>query len=118
MATSELVKEYLFSDAMDIATVRKHQKRLGDESYLAFLDGLISARPKRPTIDYPVLVIGAENDRLVGMDDNRLTSEFFSGELHQISNIAHNLMNDAGWQKTAEVMAKFFDKIAPNLKSK
>jgi len=111
----EVAKTLLFSDSMDQEKARKFHAQLGDESYMAFLDGLFLNLPARPQVTCPILVVGAENDRIVSARDNQFTAEFLGAKLVHIDDIAHDVMLDDAWRKTADVLIDFLSSVENSL---
>ncbi|OBK28951.1 hypothetical protein A5634_19285 [Mycobacterium asiaticum] len=103
VATPELARELLFSASMPDATVDSYQRRLQDESYLAFLDMLVLDLVKTKDVDrVPMLVLGAEHDAIVTVREVHRTAEVYGAEMQVFSDMAHDMMLEPGWQLVAE----------------
>lgn len=77
--------------------------KLGDESYLSFLDMLFLNLPKRPQTPVPVCVIGGENDKLFSPDSQKAIAKYYGAECHIINEASHNVMMSKHWEKAAEI---------------
>lgn len=96
--TPRLARDHLFSAHTPESVVESCAARLGDESW----DGMgLSARLKPAPVTTPLLVLGADDDKLVTSRDVRATAraygvqpDFFPG--------GHNMMLEPGWPDVAE----------------
>jgi pimeloyl-ACP methyl ester carboxylesterase len=98
-----LVRDLFFTAGTPQAVVDDCQARLQDESYLAFLDLVlrrVRARPHR--IEAPVLVLGAENDGFLTVDDVRRTARAHRTEAEVFRGLGHDMMLDQGWEAVAD----------------
>ena len=81
--------------------------KLGDESYLSFLDMLFLNLPKRSQMPVPVCVIGGENDKLFAPSSQQAIAEHYDAECHIIDGTSHNVMMSKHWEKAAEIYASW-----------
>lgn len=99
--TVELARELFFTPDTPRDIVDKCFARLQDESYLAFIDTMIVlARPRR--VRAPVLVLGAERDAIITVDEVRKTGRAYRTEAEIFPGMGHDLMLDVGWEKVAD----------------
>ena len=96
--TLEDTRWFAFSDDMPLEEVKKHRARMGEDSYMAFLDMLLFALPRPSRVDIPMLVLGAENDNLFSPNDIRRTAKAYQAQHTIFSNMAHDMMLERGWQ--------------------
>ena len=97
---------FLRADAPD-AVVAALSDRLGDESYLAFLDMLILDRPPiDATLPIPVHVLGGCADTIFSVDEVRATAARFGTDATIFPDAAHDLMLDAAWEDVARHIAE------------
>lgn len=101
VATPALARWALFSDDMPEADVRRHQSRLGGESFRATLDelGLNLVRARR--IRTPLLVLGAEYDRVIPPRLVHATARAYGTTAEILPGMAHDVMLEAGWERAA-----------------
>lgn len=58
-------------------------------------------------ISHPILVLGAENDRLAPPGLVRKTADVYAADYIYIRGKGHNLLTESGWEETAEMIAKW-----------
>ncbi|MGB9303603.1 MAG: alpha/beta fold hydrolase [Mycobacterium sp.] len=103
VAAEKPVRELLFSASTPDEQVTTYQKRLQDESYLAFLDMLALDLVKTKRVDrVPMLVLGAEHDGIVSHREIRRTAAVYGAESEIFPGIGHDVMLEPGWQAVAE----------------
>lgn len=100
-----VARDILFAVDTPEVELDEHLARLQDESYLAFLEMLLTVRPRPQLVHTPVAIIAGSADRLIGLDELRRTAGAYGVELKVIEGAAHNLMLDPRWEQVAEVMA-------------
>lgn len=101
VVTPKLVRELFFTPDTPQEIVDKCFARLQDESYLTFIDTVVSlARPR--LVDVPVLVLGAERDALITIHEVRKTARAYRTEAEIFPRLGHNMMLDEGWPKVAD----------------
>jgi pimeloyl-ACP methyl ester carboxylesterase len=76
--------------------------RLQDESYLAYLDMLALALPRPRRVADPMLVLGAERDGLITVDEVRRTARAYRTEAEIFAGTGHDMMLDVGWERVAD----------------
>lgn len=81
--------------------------RLQDESFLAFLEMVFLRLPKTSTAPVPLMIIGGEKDFLIAEKDTRHMAMSYNVTPLIVSNGAHCLMLEAGWQEVAEKINEF-----------
>jgi len=89
--------------------IQEFGARLGDESYMGFLDMLILNRPKKPTTSLPVHVIAAELDKLFTVASQQATAQRYGAECHIIKGAPHNLMLSSQWREVADNLQGWID---------
>jgi pimeloyl-ACP methyl ester carboxylesterase len=102
VATPHLAREMFFSPEMPADKVTSHFARIQEESYRVYLDMLGLNLPRAGRIDAPLLVLGAENDRILSAGEVLATARRYCVEAEIIPRMAHNMMLEAGWQKVAD----------------
>ena len=115
VATPELARANFFSPSLPQDDVVRYQRQLQDDSYLTFVDmlGLDLVRSKRvaPT---PMLVLGAEDDAMVGVAEVRRTGGRYGAPTEIVPGIAHDMMLDTRWEAVAERIAQWLDEHYPH----
>lgn len=101
ISTPELAQEAFFSADMPDTEMETYIRQLQDESFRAYLDmlGLNLPRPKK--IKTPLLVLGAENDRLISPKEVLATGRAYGVKAEFFDNMGHDMMLEAGWQEVA-----------------
>lgn len=86
---------------------RAFAAKLGDESYLGYLDmlGLDLAGRFDPGI--PVMVVGGERDFLFSPASQRSTAAAFGGQCHVIAGAPHDLMLASQWRQAADLFIEW-----------
>jgi pimeloyl-ACP methyl ester carboxylesterase len=102
IGTPALVRELFFTVDTPEPIVDECGARLQDESYLAYLDTLafVLARPRR--VAAPMLVLGAERDGIITVNEVRRTARAYGIGAEIFSGIGHDMMLDAGWERVAD----------------
>lgn len=100
--TPQLAQDALFSRDMPKEDVEKHHACMQDESFRAYADmlGINLLRPGR--VQTPLLVIGAQQDAVIGASDIRATAHAYGTEAVIVPGVAHDVMLEAGWRSVAE----------------
>lgn len=57
-----------------------------------------------------MLVLGAENDKIVSPKEIEKTARSFDGDYKIFPNMAHDLMLERGWQTVADFMIEWLKK--------
>lgn len=100
-------RDYLFSDRLSDEVVRGYVDRLDPASVRTQLEfGL----PRRtPQVEGPMLVLGAEGDRLIDPVDVIRTARHHGTQARMFRGMGHSMMLDAGWRAPLEVMLHWLD---------
>jgi pimeloyl-ACP methyl ester carboxylesterase len=98
----------LFSKEMPEEQFMKYFTKLDDESFRAYLDllGLNLVHPKR--IKTPMLVLGAEADNVISINNVNATAKAYGTTAEFFPNMGHDMMLGAGWKPVAERMESWF----------
>ncbi|MEZ5714771.1 MAG: alpha/beta fold hydrolase [Paracoccaceae bacterium] len=83
------------------AQVTAFHARLSDESYMAFLDMLALALPRKPAAPPPVCVVGGERDTIFPPASLARTAARFGTRAHIVAEAPHDLMLSRHWQDSA-----------------
>jgi pimeloyl-ACP methyl ester carboxylesterase len=106
----EIARAHLFSPAMKEDAVTAHQERLGDESYLAFLDMLLSrCHPKRVSVS--VAVLGAQEDAIFTPKEVWATARAYDTVPTLFPDMAHDMMLEPGWREVADFIRGWLKRL-------
>ncbi|MCP5097483.1 MAG: alpha/beta hydrolase [Chloroflexi bacterium] len=101
IGTPALAREMLFSPDMPESNFSEYFAQLQDESYLAYLDMMFLNLPKPARVKTPILVLGAEHDRVFTMKEVEETAVAYQTTPHFFP-MAHDMMLEKGWQQVAD----------------
>jgi pimeloyl-ACP methyl ester carboxylesterase len=108
------IERALFSKGMPESLVQTYMRRFKAESDLVVLDLLfLDLLPSTPTLDVPVLVLGAENDSFVYRGGLETTADAYRTKAEVFPGMAHAMMLDRGWDRVAARISAWLDAIAP-----
>jgi pimeloyl-ACP methyl ester carboxylesterase len=107
--TPERAKKFLFSDDADDRKVAEYSQRFGKESYRAALE-MIYKLPDARKINTPMLVLGAENDRIVAPKKIEKTARDYNAEYKIFPRMAHDMMLERNWRPVADFMIEWLEK--------
>ncbi|GAB4432365.1 MAG: alpha/beta hydrolase [Anaerolineales bacterium] len=102
IATPEQARWALFSEEMPDELVETYHRKMGDESFRAYLDELGLNLVHTQRIKTPLLVIGAENDAVIFPRMVKATARRYKTRAEIFPNMAHDVMLEAGWEKVAK----------------
>ncbi len=114
VATPQRAKHWFYSDSVPLEQVQQIHPKLGDEAFLVVLDSLLLALPRPRRIlarGVPLLVLGAQQDRIFRPWEQRRTARAYGTEAVIFPNMAHNMMHEQGWESVAERIAGWFAEI-------
>jgi len=96
-----------FSPAMPRNEIARLQAYAQEESFRAFLDGVLTplARPRPAAV--PTLVVAGSEDAMFTVDEERKIADYHRAEFDLLPGIGHDLMLDVGWEGVAERIARF-----------
>lgn len=108
--TPKKARFQFFSSTLPESEVERFQKKMNEESFLAFLDVLFLSLPKPKQVTTPLLVLGGEQDtaftpRLVESTAKayRTTAKIFPG-------MAHGMMLEKDWKLVADEIISWLPK--------
>ena len=115
VSDGESVRRALFSDETSQETIDKMLHRLQGESTMAILDLMgMDLPPSTPTLDLPVLVLGAENDSFVYRGALEATAKTYRTRPVVFPQMAHAMMLEHHWETVAETMFRWLNKTLSN----
>jgi len=106
------LEPFYFSPRADRALLREAVKHLNGESPRALLDLSLRLHWGLPERDPPpILVIGAEGDRICRPDDVHAAARHHGATAKVFPGLAHMLMLEPGWEPVAEEIAGFVARL-------
>jgi len=110
VATPELARDVLMrSDATD-ADAQLLQSKLQDESFRAFL-GMLVRRTKKPQSLSPILVLGAEQDRIISVAEVEATAQRYGTDAVVLADMSHDMMLDPDWKLAGDVILTWLGEV-------
>lgn len=100
-------RDYLLSDRLDDDEARSYLERMEPESALAQWEMLLPVSPV--DTDVPVLVLGAEQDRLAAPHEVSRLARGYDTQARIFRGMGHSMMLDAGWRAPLEVMLRWIE---------
>ncbi len=108
----ETLRPYYFSDDVDAAILAEATRHLGIESPRVLLDLALRLHWQLPERgSSPVLVMGAEGDRICTPDDVRATARHHGVDAAILPGLAHMLMLERGWETPARELARWLETL-------
>jgi pimeloyl-ACP methyl ester carboxylesterase len=104
--TEALVRDLFLAPDTPDEVVRRCHQRVGNESYLAYLEmlGVVRARPRR--VSTPLLVLGAEQDGIFAPGEIERTARAYGTEPVMLPG-GHDMMLDSAWEAVTERIEVF-----------
>jgi len=100
--TPELMREAFFSLDIPEKVLLKYHSLMQAESFRVYLDMLVFNLPKPRPLSLPLLVLGAQDDRMVSTGEVEVTARSYGVQAEIFSGMAHDMMLESGWKKVAE----------------
>jgi hypothetical protein len=103
VATPELTCDMFFSPDIPPERLDKYFSRIGTESARAAIEMMALRFPRAGRVrKTPVLVLGAANDMVFSPDEVEATARAHGVKAEIFSDMAHDMMLEAGWQGVAD----------------
>jgi pimeloyl-ACP methyl ester carboxylesterase len=102
VSTPERARESFFSADMPRDEVQTYYEQLQSESFRIIFDSLLLDLPRPGRITTPMLVLGAENDRIFHVPEHEATARAYHTQAEIFPNMAHDMMLESGWQSVAD----------------
>jgi pimeloyl-ACP methyl ester carboxylesterase len=110
VGTEQRARNHLFSADLPEEEVRRHHKRLGDESWMAYIDMLLFARPRPSRVTAPpMLVLAGEDDALFSVKEEAATARAYGADFVTVPGLAHDVMLDTRWPEAAAIVATWLE---------
>jgi pimeloyl-ACP methyl ester carboxylesterase len=101
VSTPALAKDYFFSDDFPDDTLLKYYAQIQTESFRLALEAALFVFPRPRRVQTPLLVLGAENDRVFTVAEQQKTARAYKTEAILYPDMAHDMMLEAGWRAVA-----------------
>ena len=111
--TLEKMRWALFSEDMPDELLQTYYRQMGGESFRTFLDELGLNLVRTGQITTPLLVIGAEKDTVIFPSMVQTTARRYGTTAKIFSDMAHDVMLEAGWEEVAETILKWLQGKSP-----
>ena len=102
VSTPALAKDYFFSDDFPDDKFLDYYRYIQNESFRMAVETTFFVFPRPKRIKTPVLVLGAENDRVFTLSEEQKTARDYKTEAIFYSDMAHNMMLERGWNAVAD----------------
>ncbi len=107
VGTPQLASANFFSADLPAEDLARHAARLGSESLRVMLDGAALRLPRPRPGAAPMLVLGAQNDRVFTVAEMRATARAWGADLELLPDLAHDVMLDTRWERAAATVARW-----------
>lgn len=109
-ADLDSMRRAMMSDRVPVEEMRAYEPLFQDESRRVLMDLMHwNPVPSLPDRSIPVLVMGAEDDRLFPPDQVRTTASFLRTEPVFVPDMAHAMMLEPGWETVARRIADWVE---------
>jgi pimeloyl-ACP methyl ester carboxylesterase len=102
VSTPALAKDYFFSDDFPDDKFLEYYAHIQPESFRVALEATFLRLPRPRKVRSPLLVLGAENDRVFTTSEQRRTARAYKTEAIVYPQMAHDMMLEAGWGSAAD----------------
>ncbi|RPI90601.1 MAG: alpha/beta fold hydrolase [Chloroflexi bacterium] len=102
VSTPALAKDYFFSDDYPEEKFLEYYARIQTESFRMALEAALLRLPRPRRVRTPLLVMGAEKDRVFSVSEQRRTARAYKAEAVIYPNMAHDMMLEPGWGTVAD----------------
>jgi pimeloyl-ACP methyl ester carboxylesterase len=102
VSTPALAKDAFFSDDFPDDKFLEYYRHIQTESFRLAVEATILVFPHPGRIKTPLLVLGAENDRVFTVAEQRKTARAYNTEAILYPDMAHDMMLERGWQAVAD----------------
>ena len=102
VSTPALAKDYFFSDDFPDEKFLDYYSHIQTESFRMALEAAVLNLPRPKKVKTPLLVLGAENDRVFTVAEQRKTARAYKTEAILYPDMAHDMMLERGWGSVAD----------------
>jgi hypothetical protein len=109
VSTPALAKDVFFSDDYPDEQFLEHYARIQPESTVMAVEASLLRLPRPKQVRTPLLVIGAEDDRIFTVAEQRKTARAYNTEAILHPQMAHDMMLEPGWETVADRILNWLD---------
>ena len=109
VSTPALAKDYFFSDDYPEEKFLEYYARIQTESFRMALEAALLRLPHPRRVRTPLLVMGAEKDRVFSVSEQRRTARAYRTEAVIYPNMAHDMMLEPGWGAVADEILEWLN---------
>ena len=102
VSTPALAKEVFFSEDYPDKKFLGYYAQIQTESAMAALEMSLLRLPRPGKVRTPLLTIGAENDRIFTVSEERKTARAYNTEITLYPHTAHDMMLETNWRTVAD----------------
>jgi len=110
------VSKMFFSKALPKEELKEYAGKVCSESFKAFQNLNFPGVKVNHHLKIPMLVVSAENDKMLAVWDNKATAKKYNADLILLKDIAHDVMLDVGHEKVSDAVLSWLDKQPKNKK--
>ena len=111
--TLEKMRWAFFSEDLPDELLQKYYRQMNNESFRSMLDELGLNLVNTGRIKTPMLIIGAEKDKVIFPSMVQATARRYGTTAKIFSDMAHDVMLEAGWEQVAETILKWLQGKSP-----
>ena len=109
VSTPALAKDYLFSDDFPDDKFLEYYPYIQTESFRMALEAAFLKLPRPGKVKTPLLVLGAENDRVFTVSEHRKTARAYKTQAILYPGMAHDMMLERDWKVVADQILSWLD---------
>jgi pimeloyl-ACP methyl ester carboxylesterase len=102
VSTPSLAKDAFFSDDFPDEQFHEYYAHIQNEAFRMALEMALLRLPRPGKVRTPLLVLGAENDRIFTVKEHRKTARAYKTEAIIYPAMAHDMMLERGWGNVAD----------------
>ena len=102
VSTPALAKDYFFSDDYPDDKFLEYYAHIQTESFRLALEAALLNLPRPKKVKTPLLVLGAESDRVFTVAEQRKTARTYKTEAMIFPGMAHDMMLEPSWRAVAD----------------
>jgi alpha-beta hydrolase superfamily lysophospholipase len=102
VSTPALAKDAFFSDDFPAEQFLQYYAHIQSESFRMALEMALLRLPRPEKVRTPILVLGAERDRIFTVSEHQKTARAYNTESTIYPDMAHDMMLERGWESVAE----------------
>lgn len=102
VSTPALARDAFFSDDFPDDQFLEYYAHIQNESFRMALEMALLRLPRPRKVRTPLLVLGAEKDRIFAVSEQRKTARAYKTEAITYADMAHDMMLEQGWGNVAD----------------